>query len=200
MSIETKKIVIAICGASGSIYATRLLQALLVQPVQVHLIISDAGAQVMAQELDLLPTGLLEKIKKEVAFHPDATLELFDVHTFFAPPASGSFLHDGMVVVPCSMKTLACIASGIADNLILRCADVCLKEKRRLIIVPRETPLNTIHLNNMLQAATAGAVLLPAMPSFYSDPQTIEDVVDTVVARILDHLTIPHELVPRWEG
>jgi flavin prenyltransferase len=200
MTTDTKKIVVAVCGASGVIYATRLLQALLVQPVNVHLIVSDTGAQVMAHELDLTPAALPELLSRQIAFHPDATLELFDVHTFFAPPASGSFVHDGMAVVPCSMKTLACIASGIADNLILRCADVCLKEKRRLIIVPRETPLNTIHLNNMLRAGKAGAVLLPAMPSFYSNPETINDIVDTVVARILDHLAVSHELVPRWEG
>lgn len=200
MPSDVKKIVIAVCGASGSIYAVQLLKALVCAPVQIHLMVSETGALVMQEELDLTPAELPALLRENTAFHPRADLELLDVNTFFAPPASGSFLHDGLVVVPCSMKTLACIAAGIADNLILRCADVCLKEKRRLIIVPRETPLNTIHLKNMSQAATAGAVLLPAMPSFYSHPATIEDLVDTVVARVLDHLSIDHSLVSRWQG
>ncbi len=199
MPSEMKKIVIAICGASGSIYAVQLLKALVGTPVQIHLIVSETGAQVMKEELDLTPAELSAWLREKAVFHQRAALELLDVNTFFAPPASGSFLHDGLVVAPCSMKTLACIAAGIADNLILRCADVCLKEKRRLIIVPRETPLNTIHLNNMLQAAAAGAVLLPAMPSFYTNPESVEDLVDTVVARILDHLSITHSLVDRWQ-
>lgn len=197
---DTKKIVVGVCGASGTIYALRLLNALMTQPVQIHLIVSSTGAQVMDQELGITPESLPRVLADSVSFHKDASLEIFDINTFFAPPASGSALYDGMVVVPCSMKTLACIASGIANNLILRCADVCLKEKRRLIIVPRETPLNSIHLQNMLTAATAGAVLLPAMPSFYTKPETIDDLADTVVARILDHLGIEHSLMKRWEG
>lgn len=197
---DIKKIVIGVCGASGTIYALRLLKALMTHPVQIHLIISTTGEQVMDKELGITPETLPAVLADSVSFHPKSSMELFDINTFFASPASGSALYDGMVVAPCSMKTLACIASGIANNLILRCADVCLKEKRRLIIVPRETPLNTIHLQNMLTAASAGAILLPAMPSFYTNPNTIDDLADTVVARIMDHLNIEHELVKRWEG
>ena len=198
MKNNTKKIVVAICGASGSIYATQLLKALLAQPVQVHLIVSKTGFQVMEHELGLTPETLPEFVYQKEICHQEASLEMFDVNSFFAPAASGSFPHDGLVVAPCSMKTLSAIASGLADNLILRCADVCLKEKRKLILVPRETPLNTIHLNNMLTVATAGAVLLPAMPSFYSEPETIEDLANTVIARVMDHLEIDHDLMKRW--
>ncbi|MDY6879448.1 MAG: UbiX family flavin prenyltransferase, partial [Thermodesulfobacteriota bacterium] len=119
---------------------------------------------------------------------------------FFVGPASGTFTHDGMVVVPCSMKTLAAIASGMAGSLIERAADVCLKERRPLILVPRETPYSTVHLNNMLSAAQAGAVILPPAPAFYFHPKTIEELADFIAARILDQLGIRHSLIDEWRG
>ncbi len=195
----TKKLIVAICGASGSIYGVTLIKELLAQGVQVHLIISTDGRHVMAHELGFKEN--LEnyiKTKFKAPRHPDASLIEHKVETFFAPPASGSFKHDGMVIAPCSMKTLAAIASGLADNLITRSADICLKEKRTLVIVPRETPLNRIHLENMLKVSSAGATVLPAMPAFYFKPKTVFDLVDFVVARILDQLNIKHNLAGEW--
>ena len=119
---------------------------------------------------------------------------------YYTPPASGSYVHDGMVIVPCSMGTVGRIASGVSDDLITRAADVCLKENRRLVIVPRETPLNLIHLRNLTTLAEAGATILPAMPSFYHDPKTIEDLVDTVVSRILQNLGLPQTLTKPWQA
>ena len=186
------------CGASGSIYGIRLLKALLETPVDVRLIISRAGEAVLRHETDY--TGSITDLLKAkgAALHPDSRLKQYEPDNLFASPASGSFRHSGMVIAPCSMKTLGSIAAGIAGNLIHRAADVCLKEKRPLILVPRETPLSLIHLKNMQQAAEAGALILPAVPSFYSRPQTIHDLVDSVVARILDHLDIEQQLVPQW--
>ena len=195
----TERLIVAICGASGSIYALRLLRELLARPLEVHVIASPAGRQVMSHELGYegnLP-ALLEKTFGS-GRDPGAFLVEHRAETFFAPPASGSFKHAGMVVVPCSMKTLAAIAAGVADNLVTRAADVCLKERRPLILVPRETPLSTIHLENMLRAARAGALILPPAPAFYHGPKTIENLVDFVVARILDHLGISHRLVGEW--
>jgi len=195
----TERLTVAICGASGSIYALSLLRELLARPLEVHVIASPAGRQVMSHELGYEGnlSALLEKTFRAFR-HPGASLVEHRAETFFAPPASGSFRHDGMVVVPCSMKTLAAIAAGVADNLVTRAADVCLKERRPLILVPRETPLSTIHLENMLRAARAGALILPPAPAFYHGPKTVQDLVDFVVARILDHLRISHRLVGEW--
>jgi 4-hydroxy-3-polyprenylbenzoate decarboxylase len=195
----SERLVVAVCGASGSIYALTLLRELLARPLEIHLIISLAGRQVLGHELGY--RGSLSELLDNTfgSFrHAEATLLEHQAETLFAPPASGSFKHRGMVVVPCSMKTLAAIATGVADNLITRSADVCLKERRPLILVPRETPLSTIHLENMLQAARAGALILPPAPGFYHGPRTVEDLVDFVVARILDHLGISHHLVGEW--
>lgn len=134
---------------------------------------------------------------KIVPKHEDDLL-VFSQDQMASAPASGSFVHSGMVVCPCSMKTLSAISTGFADNLLTRSADVCLKERRPLILVPRETPYNKIHLENMQKAHDAGAVILPPSPSFYSFPQSMDDLVDTVVARILDHLGVEHSLVKRW--
>jgi 4-hydroxy-3-polyprenylbenzoate decarboxylase len=195
----TQRVTVAICGASGSIYALTLLRELLARPLEVHVIASPAGRQVMRHELGHGEnlSALLENTFRSFR-HPGASLVEHRAETFFAPPASGSFKHDGMVVVPCSMKTLAAIAAGVADNLVTRAADVCLKERRPLILVPRETPFSTIHLENMLRAARAGALILPPAPAFYHGPKTVEDLVDFVVARILDHLGISHRLVGEW--
>ncbi len=194
-----KKIIVAICGASGVIYGVRLLKALLEKPVSVKLIISKAGEEVLKHETDYNGTEFELFLQKEgIELHPEATLERYQPNDLFAPPASGSFRHNGMIIAPCSMKTLATISSGIADNLIHRAADVCLKEKRPLILVPRETPLNLIHLKNMVRAAQAGATIIPPSPSFYFQPETINELVDTVIARILDHIGIPQSIVRQW--
>jgi len=194
-----KKIIVAICGASGSIYGIRLLKALLEKPIHVKLILSNAGEAVLQHETRYETPDMKKYLKTEgVRFHPDATFEQYAPDNLFASPASGSFRHNGMVIAPCSMKTMGTIAAGIAGNLIHRAADVCLKEKHPLILVPRETPLSKIHLKNMLQVADAGATILPAAPSFYSQPETIHHLVDTVVARILDHIGIEQNIVKPW--
>lgn len=194
-----KKIITAICGASGTIYGIRLLKALLENETDVLLILSNAGKLVLTHENGYKGEPLLSFLNSfGVAASKNSTLSIFDEDNFFAPPASGSFMNDGMVIAPCTMGTLGAIASGIGNNLIHRSADVCLKEKRPLVLLTRETPLNTIHLENMLKAARAGSTIMPASPSFYSTPETIYDIVDTVVARILNHFGIEHKLVKQW--
>ncbi|MBA4369409.1 MAG: aromatic acid decarboxylase, partial [Desulfobacterium sp.] len=151
MKLVKKKIIVTICGASGSIYGIRLLKALLERPIEVKLIISSSGEKVLQHETDCKPNAVLEFLQKEgIRLHPDALLEQYEQNDLFTSPASGSFRHNGMVIAPCSMKTVGAIAAGLSDNLINRAADVCLKEKRPLILVPREAPLSLIHLKNML--------------------------------------------------
>ncbi|MDL2121830.1 MAG: UbiX family flavin prenyltransferase [Deltaproteobacteria bacterium] len=194
-----KKIVVAICGASGSIYGIRLLKALLKNPINIYLIISSAGYKVLEHETGYKGELFSSFLKdKGITFNKNAHLNTYNQDDFFAPPASGSFRNDGMVIAPCSMKTLGAIAAGIADNLIHRAADVNLKEKRPLILLPRETPLNIIHLKNMYVAAKTGATIMPPSPSFYSNPESISDLVDSVIARVLDHLKIEHDLSKEW--
>ena len=184
-----RRFVVAISGASGAIYGVRLLRALQEAKAEVHLTISPAA------EINLkLETGMHANELSKLATHT------YSADDLSAPIASGSFLVDGMVIAPCSSKTLAAIANGYADNLISRAADVNLKERRTLVLVPRETPLNQIHLKNMLTLARAGAVILPASPGFYHAPKTIDDLVDHVVGKILDTLQIEHELFKRWNG
>ncbi len=194
-----KKIIFAICGASGVIYGLRLLKNLLENGTDVYLIISNAGKQVLSHEADF-SGEVIEKylLKKGIEIRNNSNLFVYENDDFFAPFASGSFRYDAMVIAPCTMGTLGAIASGLANNLILRSADVCLKEKRSLILLPRETPLNKIHIENMLRLADAGATIIPPSPSFYSNPQTIEELVDTVIARVLDHLGIMHSIVEPW--
>lgn len=180
------RIVIAITGASGSLYAQRLLDALDPAEHEVHLVLSKYAPAVVQEEL---PGGL--QIKPGVAQH--------NLRTMHVPFASGSNTADAMVVIPCSMGTLGRIAHGLSDDLILRSADVMLKERRRLILVPRETPLNLIHLRNLELLLLAGATILPANPSFYSRPSSLTELADTVVARVLDHLGVTHHLLPRWK-
>ncbi len=198
--IKAPPFIVALCGASGSIYGIRLLKAFLEKPNHVIAMISHGGFRVMEHENEFKKDGsFLKFLKKQgITFHKDSSLEVFQQNDFGAAPASGSFCHSGMAIAPCSMKTLASIASGFADNLITRSADVCLKEKRPLIIVLRETPLSLIHLENMTRLARAGAVIMPACPSFYSGAASIDALADTVVARVLDHLKVKHDLVPRW--
>lgn len=182
-------------------YGLRLLECLLQAGVRVQLLYSQAAQVVARQELGLeLPSRPAEARKALLALYPAPAekLEVYGREEWFAPVASGSNPPDAMVVCPCSMGTLAAIAQGLADNLIERAADVAIKERRKLVLVPRETPLSTIHLENMLRLAQAGAVILPPNPGFYHHPKEVGDLVDFVVARILDQLGVPHELMRRW--
>jgi 4-hydroxy-3-polyprenylbenzoate decarboxylase len=194
-----KKIIIGITGASGSIHGLRLVQALLAGDVEIHLIISDMGVQVLSHELkiekDDVP-GFFMKLQE--TGRPGGRIIMHWSRDMFAPVASGSFLADAMVVAPCSMKTLSAIANGYTTNLLERAADVMLKERRPLILMTRETPLNRVHLSNMLRAHDAGAVIMPASPGYYHHPETMEDLVAFMVARVLDHLHIGHAVPMRW--
>ena len=199
-TINIKKYIVAICGASGSIYGIRLIKALLERPFHVMVIISDGGLRVLEHETIFNGQSSFKDFLtlEGAVFHESSTLEVFTQHEVCASPASGSFIHNGMAIAPCSMKTVAAVASGMADNLITRSADVCLKEKRPLILLPRETPFNLIHLENMTRLCRAGATIMPPSPSFYTFPSTVEQLCDTVVARVLDHLGVENNLVQRW--
>lgn len=199
----TKRITLAWTGASGLAYGFRLLECLLGAGCRVDLLVSQAARIVAKQELDLtLPGGSAELVSMLDAYFPGhaGELRVYGEKEWFAPAASGSNPADAMVVCPCTMGSLAAIAHGLADNLIERAADVMLKEKRPLILVPRETPFSLIHLRNMTQLAEAGATILPANPGFYYRPQTVEQVVDFVVARVLDQFGVANDLLPRWGG
>jgi 4-hydroxy-3-polyprenylbenzoate decarboxylase len=180
----TKEFVVGVTGASGVVYAHRLLKVLC-EEATVHIVISDTARQIAGIE--------------------GVNLDGFDAiyaenSNLAADIASGSFRYDGMAIVPCSMKTLAAVSNGLADNLIGRAADVCLKERRPLLLLLREMPLSRIHLKNMLAADEAGATVMVASPPFYQHPKTIDDLVDMVVARVLDHMKVEHNLGTRWSG
>ena len=198
---KPETITLALTGASGMPYGIRLLECLLKADVRVYLLYSQAAQIVARQEMDL---SLPARAKDAAAIFSarfgaaPGQLQAFGREEWFAPVASGSNPADAMVVCPCTMGTLAAIAAGMADNLIERAADVALKEARKLILVARETPLSAIHLENMLKLSRAGAIILPANPGFYHHPQSAQDLVDFVVARILDHVGIDHGLMPRW--
>ncbi|RJS79626.1 UbiX family flavin prenyltransferase [Candidatus Bathyarchaeota archaeon] len=183
------RLIVAITGASGVIYGKRFLEALKEKNVETHLIISKAGEKMLQYEL-----GVARRDLERLASH------VYDEDLLTAPIASGSFITDGMAIIPCSMKTVAGIAHGYSENLILRAADVTLKEKRKLVIVPRETPLNAIHLRNLLELAMQGVAVIPAMPAFYHKPEKIEDLVDFIVGKVLDTLGIEHNLFKRWSA
>lgn len=194
-------VALGLTGASGMAYGLRLLECLLGAGVRVALIYSQAAQIVAKQELDLALPARPQDARTALAERYAAALELLEVYgreDWYAPIASGSNPADAMVVCPCSMGTLAAIAAGLADNLIERAADVMLKERRPLVLVPRETPFSLVHLENMTRAARAGAVILPANPGFYHRPERVADVVDFVVARILDQLRVPNEISARW--
>jgi len=188
---KKRRIVIGITGGSGVIYGIRLLEVLkeVGDGLETHLIISPAGAVTIKAETDYGPNEV-EKLAAKVYRFSDIA----------APLASGSFNFESMVVIPCSMHTLGAIASGLADNLLVRAAEVALKEKHRLILVPRETPLTLIHLENMVKVAQAGAIVVPAMPAFYERPKSIDDIVNHLVGKTLDLLGIENELFKRWKG
>ncbi len=182
----TLKILIAITGASGALYAQRLLDQLCPDEHEIHVVLSAYANAVLKEEL-----GGELKLKDGVVKH--------GLKSMNAPFASGSNPPDVMVVIPCTMGTLGRIAHGLSSDVLLRAADVVLKEKRKLLLVPRETPLSLVHVKNFELLIQAGATLIPANPSFYTRPQTIEEVVDTVVARVLDHIGVSHKLVARWQ-
>lgn len=182
------KLIVAVTGASGSVYAENLLKTAKKMEIETHLIISKAAEKVIKHEL-----GSVNELKglSDYIYGPD-DLE--------SPLASGSFVVNGMIIVPASMKTIGALAHGYNSNLVTRAADVQLKERRPLIIVPRETPLHAIHLENMAKLSTLGAVILPAMPAFYHEPATIDDLVNFITGKILDQLGVPNELYKRWAG
>ena len=188
--VAPRRLIVAITGATGAIYGVRLLQVLRnISGVESHLLISEAGVLNLHQEMDLK--------RKDVEALADVVHNVRDVG---ASIASGSFLSDGMVIAPCSMKTLASIAHGLSDNLITRAADVVLKERRRLVLMVRETPFNLAHLRNMTAVTEMGGIIFPPLPGFYHRPQSIEEMVDHTLGRVLDMFALPHELTPRWQG
>ena len=196
-----RTVTLAYTGASGLPYGLRLLECLLAAECRVHLLYSSVAQIVAKQECGLtIPAQPREAARffAERLGARDAQLTVFGRDDWMAPVASGSNPADAMAICPCTMGTLGAIAGGLADNLIERAADVMLKERRPLVLVPRETPLSPIHLENMLKLARAGAVILPPVPGFYDHPQSVADLVDFVVARVLDQLGVPHRLGPRW--
>ena len=187
---ESRRLLVAITGASGAVYGLRLLQALQAVPgVETHAVVSDAGWQTLRHELHAGPQTLRPLVHT-----------LHDAAHIGAGPASGSFRCSGMVVAPCSMRTLAAIAHGLSDTLVTRAADVMLKERRRLVLMARETPLHLGHLRNMTAVTEMGAIVCPPVPAFYLRPQSVDDIVNASVARVLDLLDVPHTLSARWAG
>lgn len=185
-----KRLIIAITGATGAVYGVRLLEILRDAPeIETHLLLSEAGLLNLHQELDLN--------RKQVGALADVVHNVRDIG---ASIASGSFQSEGMIVAPCSMKTLAAVAHGLSDNLITRAADVVLKERRRLVLMVRETPFNLAHLRNMTCVTEMGGIIFPPLPGFYHHPQSIAEMVDHTVGRVLDLFAIPHALTPRWNG
>ncbi|MDQ0204195.1 4-hydroxy-3-polyprenylbenzoate decarboxylase [Pectinatus haikarae] len=184
-----KRIVVGITGASGSIYALKLLEVLKDTGIEIHLVVTHSGQTVLQHECGMVPEDLLKYAHT-----------LYDVDNIGAAVASGSFLYEAMVILPCSMKTVGAIAAGLADNLLTRAADVTIKERRSLVLVPRETPFSPLHLENMLKLSRIGVSILPACPGFYHKPQSIDDLVNIMVGKICDQLHIEHELFKRWSG
>ena len=199
--MSPKTLTLAMTGASGAAYTLRLLECCLQNRIRVQFLTSQPGQIVLGMETVLKLTGAPQKMQQQLASHFDADLSLISVYArdqWTAPPASGSSVADAMVVCPCTMGSLAAIANGTSDNLIHRAADVVIKERKTLILVPRETPFSAIHLENMLKLARLGVVILPPNPGFYQGVGAVSDLVDFVVARILDQLGIDNDLSPRW--
>lgn len=184
-----KRILVAMTGASGAIYGVRLIRALKAAGDEVQVIVSKWGEMTLKYETGMSREDLVAEVDSE-----------YDENDLAAPPASGSYHLDAMVIVPCSMKTLAGIAHGYADNLVGRAADCALKERRKLILVPRESPLNLIHIRNLATVSEAGAVVIPASPAFWNRPKTIEELVDSIVERVLSHLSSADEKAAEWTG
>ncbi len=200
---SNKEYTVAITGASGSIYGKRLLQELLKRDFTVSLVISEPAKLVIKHELGFTfdEDNVSIKIADWVGMLDKANrLKYYRDDDLMAPICSGSHITSGMVIIPCSMATVASVANGLSSSLIERSADVALKESRILVIVPRETPLSRIHLTNLLKVQEAGAKVVPAMPAFYNNPKTIEDIVDFVVGKVLDQMGVEHNLYKRWQG
>jgi 4-hydroxy-3-polyprenylbenzoate decarboxylase len=190
ISTPPKRLIIGVTGATGVVYAVRLLEVLrATTQIETHLIISEAGLMSLHQEVGMK--------KKEFEALAD---RVYNVRDIGAAIASGSFLTDGMIIAPCSMKTLASVALGLSENLISRAADVTLKERRRLVMLVRETPFNLAHLRNMTSVTEMGGIIFPPLPSFYQHPASIAEMVDHSVGRVLDLFAIPHQLTPEWPG
>lgn len=193
-----KSYTVAISGASGAIYGIRLIDYLLKKGFKVHLTASSDGISIIKDEVGIDLSGDESKVNESIKKRFGKGIRYFDETNLNAPISSGSVYLDGMVVIPCSMKALSAIAHGFSSNLIERAADVTIKERRRLIIVPRETPLSSIHLRNMLALAEMGVHIIPAMPAFYHNPKSIDQMVDFIVGRVLDSLGIQNNLFTRW--
>ncbi|WP_336367209.1 flavin prenyltransferase UbiX [Marinobacter sp. C2H3] len=200
-AMPDRTINLAFTGASGAQYGLRLLQCLVAAGCRVNVMISKAAQVVIATETDLrlpgTPPAMQERLTEFASAKP-GQIRVFGREDWFSPPASGSGEKAPLVICPCSTGTLSALATGASNNLIERAGDVALKERRTLILVPREAPYSEVHLDNMLRLTRMGAVILPASPGFYHRPQSIEDLVDFVVARLLDHLDVPQDLMPRW--
>lgn len=181
------KIVVGISGGSGAIYALGILQALRELDVESHLVVSNMGEYVVEHECGVS----LDELKEMADFY-------YENYDLAASIASGSFKTDGMIIVPCSMKTLASVAHGFSESLLTRCADVCIKDRRKLVLLPRETPLSSIHLENMLKLSNIGVTIMPPTPGFYNHPQDISDIVSSIIGRCLDQFDIEHNLLKRW--
>lgn len=203
MSASVQVVALAITGASGAIYGLRLLETLLRAQRTVYLMLSRPAQVVIGMETDFRLGGRPSEVRRALcqAFScREQQLHVFDKEQWTAPLASGSNPADAMVICPCSMGTLASVAQGLSGNLIERAADVALKEQKKLILVPRETPFSVIHLENMLRLARMGAVILPANPGFYHRPGTVSEVINYIIARLMDHLGISQNLIPQWGG
>lgn len=187
--------IVGITGASGSIYAVRLIEELIKLDNEIFLVATSNGKKVLEYELEINFEEWIVEVNKGMG-----TLVLCDANDMFSPIASGSFKTEGMIIVPCSMGTLSKISNGITDNLLIRAADVMIKEKRKLIIVPRETPLSPIHLQNMLLLSNLNVTIIPPMPAFYTRPKTLDDVINGTVGRLLESLGINNDLYLQWKG
>lgn len=195
--MSTGRLVVCVTGASGAIYAQRFLSKVATRYREIYLILSEQAVQVAQTELGVTLDKKAFSTESWLGkAHPH--IQLLNDRNYFTPPASGSFRHDGMVIVPCSMGTAGRIAHGISDDLLTRSADVCLKERRPLIVVPREMPMNTIMLRNLTTLSEVGATVLPASPAWYQRPTTLEELADTVVARIMQSLGLEQDLMPEW--
>ncbi|MGF7050038.1 4-hydroxy-3-polyprenylbenzoate decarboxylase [Paenibacillus sp. DS2015] len=198
-SLKKQRWIVGITGASGSIYGIRLIETLLSQNKDVHLVISNAGWRVLNEELGWKISDR-EAVLNENFGQYSGSFHYHPIADIGASIASGSFQVEGMIIVPCSMGTLSAIANGSSDNLMTRAADVMLKEGHPLVLVPRETPLHAIHLENMLKLSRLGVRMIPAMPAFYFKPQSLDDMINFVVGKVLDSLRMEHQLFKRWEG
>lgn len=190
-----KRYIVGITGASGSIYAVRLVEELFKRDCEIYLVPTDNGRKVLEYEMEYDFDTWIDNLN-----NGNEKIKVCDINNMFSSIASGSFKTEGMIILPCSMATIAKLSAGISDNLLIRAGDVMLKEKRKLIIVPRETPFNSIHLRNMLTLSELNAVILPPMPAFYQKPKNIDDIVNGTVGRILDSLGIENDIYCKWKG